>query len=87
MNNNGPNSNHACSCVNIGSSNTRLRNRLVMIEIGVISRDVHVEGSLEKLSMEVSSLRTDLGLGLCFGLGVFGLKMFCSSNISCCFLC
>lgn len=45
-----------------------------------------VEEHLEKLSLEDSSLRTDLGLCFCFGLGVLGFTRPCSSNISCCFL-
>ncbi len=47
---------------------------------------LRVEEPLEKLSLEDSSLKTDLGLCFCFGLGVLGLTRPCSSNISCCFL-
>lgn len=41
---------------------------------------------MEKLSLDDSSLKTDLGLCFCFGFGVLGLTRPCSSNISCCFL-
>lgn len=47
---------------------------------------LRVEEPLEKLSLEDSSLKTDLGLCFCFGLGVLGFTRPCSSNISCCFL-
>lgn len=53
---------------------------------GLCDAALRVDEPLEWFSLDDSSLRTDLGLCFCLGLGVLGLTRPCSSKISCCFL-